>query len=480
MVEEIFNINKKNFSEWYNEILKVSDLVDLRYNVKGFLVYKPHAMQLIKKIYQIWEEELEKAGHKPVLFPLVIPPENFELEKEHVEGFKPEVFWITKAGDKKIEKLALRPTSETAFYQLYSTWIRSYSDLPLKCYQSCSVYRYETKATKPLIRGREFLWIEAHDVFETEKQALEQVKQDMEITRKVLLEKLGVPFIFFKRPEWDKFKGAVSTYTADTIMPDGRILQLPSTHYLGQKFAKAFNIKFADKDEEEKYPYQTCYGPGISRILSALISVHGDNKGLVLQFDISPVQIIIIPIIFDESKTEILEAVKKIKNMLKEYRVEIDNTEKRPGEKFYYWEMKGVPVRIEIGPKDVKNNQVVLVNRLGQKKTVKQEDLVKEIQKMSVDMYEELRTRAEKYFNSMINDADSFSELEKILKDKGGLVRVNFCSVEKEGEKCAGIIKEKTGGEVRGTKFSESEKSNGKCIICGKKSNCVVYVGRAY
>jgi len=479
-MKSIFACEKKNFSNWYNEILKTADLIDLRYNVKGFIVYRPWSMHIIKKIYQLWEQELEKNGHKPVLFPVVIPPENFEKEREHVKGFKPEVFWITEAGDNKIERLALRPTSETAFYQLYSIWVRSYADMPLKCYQSCAVYRYETKATKPLMRGREFLWIEAHDVFETEQEAINQVRQDMKITEKIFGQ-LSIPFIFFQRPAWDKFAGAVNTYASDTLMPDGRILQLPSTHYLGQNFSKPFDVKFIDKDGEEKYAYQTCYGPPISRTFAALISIHGDSKGLILPFDIAPTQIIIIPIIFDESKDIVMKAVEKIKNMLNNYRVEIDDSEKRSGEKFYYWEMKGVPIRIEIGPKDVKKNQVVIVSRVdGKKKTVKHNNLIKEIKYMEKEILKKLKENADNYFNSMITDANNVDKVKKVLEGKGGFIRVNFCSIEKHGEKCAETLKEKTGAEVRGIRFDKKEKPNGKCIVCGKKASYVVWVGRAY
>jgi len=321
----LFGVPKENFSEWYSEILKKADLVDIRYNVKGFVVYRPWAMYMIKRIYSWFEQELEKHGHKPCLFPLVIPPKNFEKEKEHVEGFEPEVFWITEAGKKKIERLALRPTSETAFYQMYSLWIRSYTNLPLKLYQSCAVYRYETKATRPLIRTREILWAEAHDAFASEEEALAQVKEDMKTTRSVLWEKLGIPFMFFRRPAWDKFKGAIDTFASDTLLPDGKILQLPSTHYLGQNFAKAFDIKFKDEDGKEKYVYQTCYGPATSRILAAFISIHGDDRGLVLTPELAPIQIVIVPILIKGKEEKVMKKCKELKEKLeKKYRVELD------------------------------------------------------------------------------------------------------------------------------------------------------------
>ena len=249
---------EENFSEWFTQVLTRADLIDQRYGVQGFIVHKPWAMRIIKEIYKMFEEELEKTGHEPVLFPLVIPEEYFEKEKEHVEGFKPEVFWVTEAGDEKLDRrLALRPTSETAFYSMYSLWIKSWRDLPLKLYQCVSVYRYE-KHTRPFIRGREFLWIETHCAFATHEEALKQVEQDMENSRKVIWDKLGIPFLFLRRPPWDKFAGAEDTYAADTIMPDGRVLQISSTHDLGQRFAKAFEIKFVDKDGKWKYAWQTC------------------------------------------------------------------------------------------------------------------------------------------------------------------------------------------------------------------------------
>ncbi|MEM1908933.1 MAG: aminoacyl--tRNA ligase-related protein, partial [Thermofilaceae archaeon] len=239
---------EEDFSEWFSQVLSKADLIDLRYGVQGFIVHKPWAMRIIRQIYRMFEEELEKTGHEPVLFPLVIPEEYFEKEKEHVEGFKPEVFWVTEAGEEKLERrLALRPTSETAFYSMYALWIQSWRDLPLKLYQSVSVYRYE-KATRPFIRGREFLWIETHCAFATREEALKQIREDMENTRRVLWEKLAIPFLFLRRPQWDKFAGAEDTYAADTVMPDGRVLQISSTHDLGQRFAKAFGITFMRED----------------------------------------------------------------------------------------------------------------------------------------------------------------------------------------------------------------------------------------
>ena len=237
-----FNIDKENnFSEWYSEIVSKAEITDLRYNVKGFVVIRPWGALAIEKMYKIYEQELQSQGHLPVIFPAIIPEENFKKEASHVKGFKPQVFWLQDIGG---EKLALRPTSETAFYQLYSLWIRSYKELPLKLYQRANIFRYETKATRPLIRSREFYWIETHDVFATKKEAEQQVQEDIKTTEKIMHHIFGIPFVPMKRPLWDTFPGAEYTIGSDTIMPDGKIIQQPSTHLLGQHFSKTFYIKF--------------------------------------------------------------------------------------------------------------------------------------------------------------------------------------------------------------------------------------------
>jgi len=240
MQEKGITVKKEeNFSEWFTQVINKAELADLRYNLKGFVVFRPWSVLVMEKIYDLFEEELQKNGHLPCYFPSLIPKENFEKEAEHVKGFTPEVFWVTKAADKELEQeLALRPTSETAFYKMYSTWIRSWRDLPLKLYQRAQVWRYETKATRPFIRSREFYWIEAHDCFATKEEAEQQVLQDIETTRKVMEEKLGIPFLPLRRPEWDKFAGALYTIGSDSLMPDGKVVQQPSTHMLGQGFAR--------------------------------------------------------------------------------------------------------------------------------------------------------------------------------------------------------------------------------------------------
>ncbi|PLJ78257.1 proline--tRNA ligase [Infirmifilum sp. SLHALR2] len=471
----------EDFSEWYSQVLVKAGLVDLRYNVQGFIVHRPWLMRIIKAIYRFFEEELEKTGHEPVLFPLVIPEENFEKEKEHVEGFKPEVFWVTEAGDEKLERrLALRPTSETAFYYMYSYWIESYRDLPLKLYQSVSVYRNESN-TRPLIRGREFLWIEAHDAFATHEEALRQVREDMENSRKVIWEKLGIPFLFLRRPPWDKFAGAEDTYAADTLLPDGRVLQISSTHDLGQRFAKAFNVTFLDKDGQRKYVWQTCYGPGVWRIAAALIAVHGDDKGLMLPFSVAPIQVVIIPIYYRENDRElVLAKAREVAERLsgKGYRVRVDDREEyTPGWKFNDWELKGVPVRIEIGRREVESRTLTLFRRdTGERLRVPEDDLIPTVQRLEVEILENLKRRADEFFRSRIKEAKTREEVTTALRS-GYIVKMPFCG----REECAMDLKESTdGGKVRGTEIDFQEGDYGKCAWCGRPARQVVYVAKSY
>ena len=480
-----FNIDKmNNFSEWYNTVIYAADLVDNRYNVQGFIVHKPWSMYVFKKLYHLFEKELEKDGHKPTLFPTVIPEENFEIEKEHAEGFTPNVFWITEKGNEKLKrKLALRPTSETAMYQMYSLWIRSYTDLPLKLYQSCTVFRNESE-TNPFFRGREFMWIEAHDVFATEEEARKQIIKDMMISTKVLNEKLGIACLFFQRPKWDTFPGAEHTYATDVLMPDGKTLQVASTHYLGQNFAKAFNIKFKDRDGNDLYAYQTCYGPGIWRIMAAIISTHGDNKGLVFPPVVAPIDIIIVPIIKSGKNNEIIiNKCHEIKEMLKEYKVEVDERDKTPGYKYSEWELKGVPFRIEIGEKEANENTITIVPRDTKIRiNVKVEEIKNEIEKQKEEMNKRLREKSQSYLSSHIKDAESLDEIKKILDEKS-YARVNFHSIDLDGKECADILQYETkGGKVRGILIGKNEEPFGskKCVICGKPAKHVVYIARQY
>ena len=479
-----FDIDKEeNFSEWFDEILKKAELVDKRYPVKGFIAHRPNAEYMEDKIMNIVEEELKKKGHRKARFPNAIPESILQKEAEHIEGFEPEVFWITKGGKKELpERLGLTPTSETVMYTMYSKWITSYRDLPYKIYQRCPVWRHETKHTRPLLRDREFEWIESHDAFKNREEAEKQVEEDIEIAQKIITEKLGVPFHYFKRPEWDKFSGAVHTFGADAFMPDGRFLQIPSTHLLGENFSKAFNVTYEDKDGEEKNVWQTCFGPAVGRIFAAYIATHGDNKGLRLTWETAPTQVVIVPIKHGKD-SEIEELAEEIKQKLEEknIRVEIDDSESTPGEKFNHWEMMGTPIRIEIGENELEENKLTIKRRdTGKREEIDKKELEEYIEEIPDKIRKELKEQAKEEFKGNIENADSTEEVKKIVEE-GKIARANWCSIDKDGKRCAEILTSETkGAKVRGTIHHKNEEPNEKCIVCGEKANEVVYIGKEY
>ncbi len=479
---------EENFSEWYSEIVKIAELADLRYNVKGFIVFQPWSVLVMEKMYKHLERVLQKKGHKPYWFPTVIPEKNLLKESEHIEGFSPEVFWVTQAGDNELEeKLALRPTSETAFYQMFSLWIRSYKDLPFKTYQRANVFRYETKATRPFLRSREFYWIEAHCAHRTLEDAEAQVREDMETTKEVLHDIFGLPFIFFERPSWDKFHGAHRTFAADVLNPDGRVVQQPSTHLLSKKFSEAFDVKFKDKDGKEKHAYITCYGPAVSRIFASIVIIHGDDKGLKFPWQIAPLHVAIVPIGNDEKvikkANEIKEKLSEIKEVDligSELSVEIDVSEKTPGEKFNYWEMKGVPIRIDLGLKEIEEGRITVFRRdIGKKETINEKDLIKYVNKVKTESGNNLIKEADKVFNKRIADTKNIDEIKKAI-NSGMIARCDFCSVGNEGISCAEVVEKQAGAKVRGKKLIPEKPSTGKCAICGKAAKEVVYIAKDY
>lgn len=451
-----------------DELLEIGDVVDIRYPAKGFIVIKPYGMMTIKNLYRLFERELERDGHLPIHFPAVIPERNLKLEEEHFRGFEGEVFWITRAGLNELEeRYVLRPTSETAIYPMYSLWIKGVSDLPMKYYISGTVWRYETKSTRPLIRGREFLWIETHDAFRDEKEAREQIYRDLEISNRVIRDKLKLDFLMLKRPTWDRFAGAVDTYAVDTLLPDGKVLQIATTHYLGENFAKVFNIKYMDSDEKQKYVHQTCFGIGINRILASLIYVHSDELGLRLPSSVAPYQAIIIPI-GDVSK----EYVDKVYNTYRDrYRVSLDIRQGiTPGNKFYYWDKKGTPLKILIGKKEENSNTITISFRDGSKDTIPLGE--------SLDRYLERFDQSLRH-SLKIYDAKTLEDVGKII-ESGGIARAPFYSINKEGEEYYRIIKEKYKAEVRGIRIDKEERPEGKCIVSGREAEVIVYIAKQY
>lgn len=472
---------KDNFSEWFSEIVQKAELADLRYKVKGFLVFQPWSVMAMEKMYGLFETNLQRKGHAPYFFPTVIPETNLTKESQHLKGFTPEVFWITQGGDAKLEeKLALRPTSETAFYQMFSLWIRSYKDLPFKTYQRANVFRCETKATRPFLRSREFHWIETHCLFADKADAEKQVHEDMATTQEILHDQLGLPFIFFERPHWDKFPGADRTFAADVLNPDGKFVQQPSTHMIAQNFLKAFEVTFKDSDGKDKTPYSTCYGPAVSRILASVIIVHGDDKGLRMPWNIAPRNVVIVPIGNDQKLLKKAESIKKeLEENDDRLIVEIDSRDKSPGEKFGTWELKGVPIRIDLGLKELADKKLSVFRRdLNKKELIAEKDIVRYVSRVKKEFTANLTKEADKLFDGRIVAAKDLKDLSKKI-EAGNVARVPFCSIGPEGKSCADKVTAESGAQVRGIKL-EKEKVTGDCIACGKKASVVVYIGRSY
>jgi len=468
----------ENFSEWFDDILFNAEILDNRYPIKGFSVYKAWGSKIIKKITETLEQQLEATGHDPMLFPVAISEEAFAKEAEHIEGFTTEVFWVTHAGRRKLEKkMLLRPTSETAMYPMFASWIRSHADLPLKIYQSVSVYRYETKATRPLLRIREIPWNEAHTAHKDWTESERQVKDAIKIYATVY-GRLGLSYLILKRPDFDKFAGAVYSIAFDAWNPDGRVNQIGTVHNLGENFAKAFNITYEDADGNHKNVTQTCYGLGISRTLAAVIAQHGDDHGMILPPEIAPIQVVVVPIPYKEVGGEVEAYAKEVYERIRNagIRAYLDEEEKTPGEKFYHWEMFGVPVRAEIGPRDLKERCVTLSERINlERRTVAIGEMIPAINELFAMILKNLEAKSRSTLESMVISVNDMDSLKRVVRNKK-IARVSWC----EDETCAERIKTESGGEIRGHRFDQDERLEYSCIVCGRKAGKVAYVARAY
>ncbi|MEM4389133.1 MAG: proline--tRNA ligase [Candidatus Micrarchaeia archaeon] len=468
-------LDKSNFSEWFSQVIEQADITDIRYPVKGMPIYKAWGYAALRACFDLLEKLLNASGHQQMLFPLLIPEEQFGKEAEHIAGFADEVMWATHAGLERMErKLAVRPTSETVIYPMFALWIRSHADLPMRVHQTCCVYRYDTKMTRPLIRGREIFWNEAHCAHASEEDAERQIREAFRIYSE-FYGTLGVPFLALRRPDHDKFPGAVYSIALDVLMPDGKVLQAATIHNLGENFSRVYGIEFDDPQGHKHFAKQTTYGISM-RCLAAVIAVHGDNRGLILPPAIAPLQVIIVPIPSTEKEKEIIKVCRKIKNRLARagIRVDIDERDVRPGEKFYHWEGKGVPIRIEIGPKEIAEKKVVIALRTGGKKSVPQDGLVSEVKRDFETILSELRKKAEESLRARLSTARSIAELKDIIGQKGGFVKAGWCG----GVECAKAIQEATTAEVRGTEF-DKPREDGVCIQCGKEG-FAVWFAKAY
>ncbi len=467
----------KQFGEWYDQVSEKAELADVRYGVKGFVVYRPNLMHIVREIYETLERHLIADGHRAMLFPLLISYKNLLVEKEHVKGFEKEVFFVERSATEALdERLFIRPTSETAIYPMYALWIRSYRDLPFKAFQSCAVYRYETKATRPLFRGREFLWIESHDVFSTRQEAESQLLEDLETTRKTF-EEFALPFLVIEREPFDRFPGAERTLAYDVPLPDKQVLQSATTHLLGQRFTKPFGVTFLSPKGEKAIPESTCFGPGVSRIAALVVSVHGDEYGMVLPFKAASVQVVVLPIRNEPALVEYARSVTE-KIAKAGYRVKLDDGGETAGEKFYHWEMLGTPVRVEIGPKEVESKLLTVTRRdLRKRESVPEDSLLPRLASLEKEILAELSRRSWEWLNSNIHEASTKDDLLAQTKGAGGFIKFTFCG----REVCGADIKVKTGGyEVRGKRADVEEPHALTCTWCGEKGVELAYLAKAY
>jgi prolyl-tRNA synthetase len=472
------SVSKKNdFSEWYTQVVLKAKLADYA-PVKGLIVLRPDGYSIWESLKDTFDKKFSQNGIRNGFLPVLIPESLLGKEQKHFAGFNPEVFWVTHSGENEVgDRLALRPTSETLAYTLYSKWIKSWRDLPLKINFWNTALRAEIKATKPFLRTSEFLWQEGHTVHTTEEEAQKEVFKILEIYKNTVEEELAIPVVTGKKSEKEKFVGAVYTTTMESIMPDGKALQMGTSHFLGQNFSKPFEVKFADKDNVEHFAWQTSWGVSW-RLIGAMIMVHGDDKGLVLPPKVAPTQVVIVPIYnSDEDKKQVLEKSNEIKQKLesKSIRIHIDDrNELSPGYKFNDWEMKGVPLRIEIGPKDIPKQKVVLAKRYNKEKTDLGFDEIEKIElilnEIQTNMLESAREEAEQ--NTL--DISDYTEFKEKIGN-GGFFNANWCGKQECEEK----IKEETGADIRVIPF-DKENKDGKCIYCNEQSTSVPIFARGY
>jgi len=468
---------KADFSAWYNEILWRAEIMDVRYPVKGLYVWFPFGFGIRKRVYNLLRELLDR-DHEETMFPLLIPENEFMKEAEHIKGFEDEVYWVTHGGKTPLDiKLALRPTSETAIYPMYALWVRSHADLPIKVYQIVNTFRYETKHTRPLIRLREITsFKEAHTVHATWDEAKAQV-EDAIARYQEFYQRLGIPVLISKRPDWDKFPGADYTIAVDTIMPDGRTLQIGTVHHLGSHFSKTFSICYEDEAGKQQFCYQTCYGIS-ERSIAALISLHGDERGLMLPPEVAPVQIVIVPVIIKKREEEIRSAALSLENELKAagFRVKTDDRDMRPGAKYYYWEMRGVPLRLEIGPRDIDAGVVTGVFRTGGKEQIPRGNLSSSVSKIFSDVLKGLEDRAEKHVKDHLFVVSDVQKLKEAVTE--GVSAVHWCG----SRDCADRLEEISDASILGTEVRTDiiDHSPGRCLICNKPDSLVTLVGRSY
>jgi len=467
----------ENFSEWYTQVVIKAELVDYA-PVKGLIVLRPDGYSIWESIKESLDKKLKETGHRNGFLPVLIPESLLAKEKEHFDGFNPEVFWVTHSGNSEIgDRLALRPTSETLAYSLFSKWIRSWRDLPLKINFWNSALRAEIKGTKPFLRTSEFLWQEGHTVHATKDEAEKEVEDILELYKKTIEEELAIPVITGKKSEKDKFVGAVYTDTLESLMPDGKALQMGTSHFLGQNFSKPFDVKYLDETNTETFAWQTSWGVSW-RLIGGMIMTHGDDKGLILPPKIAPIQVVIIPIYYtNDDKDSVIQKAHQIKDDLTkiDLRVHLDDREQlTPGFKFNDWEMKGIPIRIEIGPKDIAKNQVVLVRRHNRTKTsLNMDSLTEEISSELKNIQKEMFDTAKKILDERIVRVSEYQQFKEQL-DNGKMIDCSWCG----NQTCEDKIKEETGADIRVIPSDNTKAET--CIYCKNSGTANVLFARGY
>lgn len=466
----------EDFSKWYIDVIQRADLMDYS-PVRGCIVFKPDGYELWEMMQRELDAKFKETGHRNAYFPLLLPESFLNKEKEHVEGFNPELPWVTEvAGEKLEERLAIRPTSETMFGYMYARWIQSYRDLPLLINQWANVVRWE-KRTLPFLRTSEFLWQEGHTAHENEEEARQETMQMLEVYREFAENFLAIPVIVGQKTPSEKFAGAVNTYSIEAMMKDGRAVQAGTSHYMGTNFAKAFDIKYLDRNNELQYVHTTSWGV-TTRLIGALIMVHGDDRGLSLPPKVAPTQVIIIPIGPAKERERVLAKTDEIFEQLKAagIRVKVDDSDQSPGWKFNEYEMRGVPLRIELGPRDLDNGQAVFVTRnTGQKRIVAEQQIVAEAVAQLEQIQTEMFEQAKSFMNSRFKSFDTLDEMKKSMDEERGFVLAGWCG----SDACEHQVKEETGATSRNIPFVVDEHKS-KCVVCEEPAKHTVVFARAY
>ena len=472
LVKSITSMDE-DFAKWYTDVCIKAELIDYA-SVKGCMIIRPYGYAIWENIQHIMDGMFKELGHENVYMPMFIPESLLQKEKDHVEGFAPEVAWVTHGGAEELEeRLCVRPTSETLFCDHFKNIVHSYRDLPKLYNQWCSVVRWE-KTTRPFLRSREFLWQEGHTLHATAEEARQETEQMLNVYARFAEEALAMPVVKGQKTDKEKFAGAEATYTIEALMHDGKALQSGTSHYFGDGFSRAFEVQYTDKENKLVHPHQTSWGT-TTRLIGAVIMTHGDDNGLVLPPAIAPIQVAIVPIA--SHKEGVVEKATEVCNTLKKVcRVKLDNSDQTPGWKFAEYEMKGVPLRIELGPRDIENNQCVVVRRDNREKIfVSLDELEKRIPEILKEYHDALYNKALERRESMTYDAKNLDEMKEIADNKPGFIRAMWCG----DRECEEKLKEVAGVTSRCIPFEQHEITD-TCVCCGKKADKMLYWGKAY